>query len=135
MPSALADVVYISAGAYSSAAVMSDGRVLMWGRNAFAAPERVNLIALGSQTTIMEWRPLSYTPWSGDIPASGEVQLVNVSFDGIQPGRRYRYTVTARNSIGTVSSTGVFNSRVVRSQIFIPYITSGSEPVSPVGIR
>lgn len=136
VPTTLTDVVYISAGAYNSAAVQSDGTVTIWGRNRITAPRSVNLIALGFQTTMMEWNPFRDTLDTVlVVPASGDVQRQSVTFTGIQPGRRYRYTITARNAMGTASATGVFFSRGARSQLFIPLITSWAEPVAPVGER
>jgi len=67
--------------------------------------------------------------------ASGGVQYKIVTISGIQPGRRYRYTITARNAMGTAIKSGVFFSRVARGQIFIPLITSWAEPVAPLGER
>lgn len=134
VPATLTDVVYISAGAYNSAAVQSDGTVVVWGRNRITAPASVNLIAFGSQHTIMEWLPRYYEEHAA-IPAAGYVQTASVIFKGTQPGRRYRYTVMARNTVGKVIASGVFFSGASRSNIYVPYVTSGSEPVAPVGIR
>ena len=136
VPTTLTDVVYISAGAYTSAAVQSDGTVTIWGRNRMTVPHSVNIIALGYQTTMMEWKPFRYTLDSDLVlPASGDVQRQVVTVTGIQPGRRYRYTITARNAMGTASKTGVFFSRVARSQVFIPLMTGATEPAAPVGER
>jgi hypothetical protein len=136
VPDTLTDVVYISAGAYNSAAVQSDGTVVIWGRNRITAPRSVNIIALGYQATMMEWKSFRYTlDPEFVLPASGGVQYKIVTISGIQPGRRYRYTITARNAMGTSIKSGVFFSRVARGQIFIPLITSWAEPVAPLGER
>lgn len=100
-------MVYISAGAYNSAAVQSDGTVVIWGRNRITAPRSVNIIALGYQATMMEWKPFRYTRDPEFVlPASGDVQYRVMSVEGIQPGRRYRYIITARNAMGTTIKEG-----------------------------
>jgi hypothetical protein len=50
----------------------------------------------------------------------------SITLNGLIPGRRYRYTVTISNSIGSQVYTGTFTSVQSYNRVFIPFATKST---------
>ena len=119
VPADLGDVVSIFAGEQSSAALSADGRIHVWGQNSAPPQCCANHVALGNQLTIVEYQQYTYSGYT-TIPIGGDFQYKKVTFEGILPGRRYRYSVVARNRLGSTRSSGVVYSGRTYAKVFIP---------------
>ncbi len=119
VPADIGDVVSIFAGEQSSAALSTDGRIHVWGQNSAPPQCCANHVALGNQLTIIEYKPQTYSGYTA-IPIGGALQYKSVSFMGLMPGRRYRYSVIARNRLGSTRSSGVVYSGRTYAKIYVP---------------
>jgi hypothetical protein len=45
-------------------------------------------------------------------------------FNGLIPGRRYKYEITIRNEFGTASYTGKFTTNQRYSTLYLPFLTN-----------
>jgi hypothetical protein len=145
VPNGLTDVVYVAAGANSSAAVTRNGRVVIWGENTFTmtAPNCcASAIAMNyayrnsqgnqitAQTITVHKTGIQTT--STVLTAAQFAVSHDVRFSGLIPGRRYRYTLTLTNTQGTQTYSGVFVNNLVFNKIFTPLLLNSSPILPPV---
>jgi len=134
VPSGLSDVTYVAAGANSSAAVTRAGRVVIWGEAQFEAACCASAIALNYRYTDNQSNTVKAKVITTHQRAQQNVQTNfnaatsptsnSITLNGLIPGRRYRYTVTISNSIGSQVYTGTFTSVQSYNRIFIPFATN-----------
>lgn len=131
VPTGLSDVTYVAAGANSSAAVTRAGRVVIWGEAQFEAACCASAIALNYRYTDNQSNIIPAKVITTHQRAQQNVQTNfnaatsptsnSITLNGLIPGRRYRYTVTISNSIGSQVYTGTFTSVQSYNRVFIPF--------------
>ena len=66
-------------------------------------------------------------------PASLAPLTVQNRFNGLLPGRRYRYTLVVTNEKGSARYSGVFDTNLHYDQYYLPFITNtDADGVDPV---
>ena len=136
VPTGLSDVTYVAAGANSSAAVTRAGRVVIWGEAQFEGACCASAVAINYRYTDNQSNTIKAKVITTHQRAQQNVQTNfnaatsptsnSITLNGLIPGRRYRYTVTISNSIGSQVYTGTFTSVQSYNRVFIPFATKST---------
>ncbi len=133
VPISATNVAYVVAAADSSAAIRRDGKVIVWGKNAASTPCCAVVMAFNDTHTLsVHSNPSSLQ--SDSVNATTTTQVRQFTFDGLIPGRRYRYTITATNGAGSTTHTGTFNTLRMYYRVFAPFLTKDSSTTVPASI-
>jgi hypothetical protein len=133
VPISATNVAYVVAAADSSAAIRRDGKVIVWGKNAASTPCCAVVMAFNDTHSLsVHSNPSSLQ--SDSFNATTTTQVRQFTFDGLIPGRRYRYTITATNGAGSTTHTGTFNTLRMYYRVFAPFLTKDSSTTVPAGI-
>jgi hypothetical protein len=125
VPTSITDAIFIAANANSSAAVTSDGNVYVWG-----ATDSVTNCCTGTSaialndTQILTNQVDSTQSQSYQIMSDWNANYYRNQFNGLIPGRRYKYEITIRNEFGTASYTGKFTTNQRYSTLYLPFLTN-----------
>jgi hypothetical protein len=134
VPISATNVIYVAANANSSAAITRDGLVLVWGatRSVSGCCPGTSSIALNS-TQIMTNQMDSTQTQTISQPASLAPITVQNRFNGLLPGRRYRYTLVVTNEKGSTRYSGVFDTNLHYDQHYLPFLfNTNADGVDPV---
>jgi len=134
VPISATNVIYVAANANSSAAITRDGLVLVWGatRSVNGCCPGTSSIALNS-TQILTNQMDSTQTQTISQPASLAPITVQNRFNGLLPGRRYRYTLVVTNEKGSARYSGVFDTNLHYDQHYLPFLfNTNADGVDPV---
>jgi hypothetical protein len=134
VPISATNVIYVAANANSSAAITRDGLVLVWGatRSVSGCCPGTSSIALNS-TQILTNQMDSTQTQTITQPASLTPISVQNRFNGLLPGRRYRYTLVVTNENGSARYSGVFDTNLHYDQQYLPFLfNTDADGVDPV---
>ncbi|NBU65079.1 MAG: hypothetical protein EBS29_11355, partial [Chloroflexia bacterium] len=134
IPISATNVVYVAANANSSAAITRDGLVLVWG-----ATRSINNCCLGTSSIALNSTQIMTNQMDNTqtqtITQRANLTPINVQnrFNGLLPGRRYRYTLVVSNERGSTRYTGVFDTYLHYNQQYLPILfDTNAEGVDPV---
>jgi hypothetical protein len=132
VPISATNVLYVVAAADSSAAIRRDGIVVVWGKHGASTPCCAVALAFNDTHTLsIHGNPFSLQRDS--VNATLTPQVGQFTFDGLIPGRRYRYTITTTNGAGSTSYTGTFNTLRMYHRIFVPLLSNDASAAVPTG--
>jgi hypothetical protein len=132
VPISVTNVVYVVAAANSSAAVRRDGTVIVWGKHIASTPCCAVLLAFNDTHTLSVHGSRSSVQ-TDSVNATMTTQVRQFTFDGLIPGRRYRYTITATNGAGSTTYTGSFSTLRMYYRVFAPFLTKDASTTVPAG--
>jgi hypothetical protein len=131
IPAGVSDVIFITANANSSAAVTRSGQLYVWGETTVdsACCTGVTTVALSHTRTLTN--AVNATRRQNlSFPAALTPIGIKFSFNGLVHGRRYRYTITVTNDVGSRTFTGYYTSNHPFSRLFLPQIFADSGATS-----
>jgi hypothetical protein len=132
VPISATHAIAVFAGADSSAALTRDGTLITWGAQRQPADCCVGtaVVAFNRTHAFVHTRETRATQ-SVILPAGTQPRQQVATFYGVIPGRRYRYSITVRNSRGSSTVTGYVQAAVLYNKLFLPMVQPGA--VVPTG--
>jgi hypothetical protein len=132
VPISATNAIYVVAAANTSAAIRRDGTVIVWGKHTASTPCCAVALAFNDTHTLSVHGSRSAVQ-TDSVNATMTTQVRQFTFDGLIPGRRYRYTITATNGAGSTTYTGSFSTRRMYYRVFAPFLTKDVSTTVPAG--
>ena len=132
VPISATNALYVVAAANSSAAIRRDGTVVVWGKYAASTPCCAVALAF-NDTHTLSVRGNLFSLQNDSVNATLTPQVRQFTFDGLIPGRRYRYIITTTNGAGSTTYTGTFSTLRMYYRLFTPFLTKDASTTVPTG--
>ena len=131
IPSTAVNVIAVFAHANASAAITKSGQLIVWGSHTLTSSccSGATQIGLNSTQMLVNLNS-SLITYTATFDATQNPSSKFMRLEGLMPGRRYRYSITVKNSIGSNTYAGVFTTTLQPSRVFTPYLLDEKNPPS-----
>ncbi len=118
------DTVFVNAGANGSVAVTSNGKLHYWDSDGYKiAPVDYSSHVAINAGIVAVLRANTTTSVAFQLNAETIPTVRKIAIADIIPGRRYKYTITASNSVGSSVYSDEMTSQLQYDTVYLPFIS------------